>query len=378
MSAATAWTRQMVQAVIPTPADRMTPVIGAPAATPLIQGLDLWDMWPLAHPDGATASVDGGTLWFALSAPIMPDPADRHAVARIRLVLEREGIWTDCGDALPDGLAPGSREWSGSALLHDTGHVTLFFTAAGRRGEPRITFEQRLFQTTGKLDLSGATPRITGWSPPHESVRADGEIYVVADQSEGGPGRIKAFRDPAYFRDPADGASYLLFAASLAAAAPYADGAIGLARATDPTLASWELLPPLLHATGVNTELERPHVLLRDGRYVLFWCTQHHIFAAGGPRGPTGLYGMQAQHLTGPYTPLNGDGLVLANPDSEPTQAYSWWVTGEGRVTSFIDYWGMRSRSLATHPELLRTHFGGVPAPFVRLTLAPGRSRLIW
>ncbi len=375
MTMVTAWTPEMVQAAIPTPPDRMGPVIAA-AVRPAIPGFDLWDMWPLAHADGRTACIAGGVLWFALSAPILPDPADRHEVARIRLLLEREGAWTDCGNALPDGLSPGSREWSGSALLHDTGQVTLFFTAAGRRGECRVTFEQRLFQTNGMLDLSGPTPRIAVWSQARETVRADGYTYVVANQSEGGPGRIKAFRDPAYFRDPADGASYVLFAASLASAGLQADGAIGLARATDPMLACWELLPPLLHATGVNTELERPHLVLRDGRYLLFWCTQHHVFAAECPRGPTGLYGMEAERLAGPYTPLNGDGLVLANPDDEPAQAYSWWVTGEGRVTSFVDYWGMRGRRLVECPELLRSHFGGVPAPFLQLTFTPGQSKL--
>ena len=35
----------------------------------------------------------------------------------------------------------------------------------------------------------------------------------------GAIGTIKAFRDPAFFRDPADGCDYLLFTASLAASA---------------------------------------------------------------------------------------------------------------------------------------------------------------
>ena len=373
MTLPAAWTREMVQAVIPTPPNRMAPVLGPPETRPLIAGVDLWDMWPLARPDGSTADVAGGVLWFALSAPILPDPADRHALARIRLLLECDGAWIDCGNAMPDGFTPGSREWSGSALLRG-GRVTLFFTAAGRRGEARVTFEQRLCHTTGTLAVSGGMPRIADWSPVQETVRADSATYVIANQTEGGPGRIKAFRDPAYFRDPADGASYLLFAASLAAAAPYADGAIGLARATNDTLQSWALLPPLLHATGVNTELERPHLLHRDGRYILLWCTQRHVFAAGGPAGPTGLYGMEAGQLFGPYRPLNDDGLVLANPETEPAQAYSWWVTGEGRITSFVDYWGMEGRSFKQHPELVREQFGGVPAPFLQISIEPGRA----
>jgi levansucrase len=269
---------------------------------------------------------------------------------------------------MPDGFSPGSREWAGSAVLGPgAGEVTLFFTAAGRRGEVPPTVEQRLFQTTGRLDVTGAPPVIRDWSAPFESVASDDEVYVRADQAEGPPGKLKAFRDPAYFRDPADGRSYLLFAASLKGS-PYAEnGAVGVARARDALLRDWELLPPLLVADGVNNELERPHVVLRDGRYHLFWSTQTHTFAASVRAGPNGLYGMVAPAFGGPYVPLNGSGLVLANPSAEPTQAYSWWVTGEGEVASFVDYWGMAGRRLADHPELVRGQFGGVPAPRSRL-----------
>ena len=67
--------------------------------------------------------------------------------------------------------------------------------------------------------------------------------------------------------------------------------------------------------------------------------------------------------MAGPWQPVNETGLVAANPASEPTQAYSWWVTGERRVVGFIDYWGLAGRDLTSHPELMRTQFGGTPAP---------------
>ena len=72
---------------------------------------------------------------------------------------------------------------------------------------------------------------------------------------------------------------------------------------------------------------------------------------------------MVADAMTGPWRPVNANGLVAANPLHEPTQSYSWWVTGDDEVWSFVDYWGMAGRSLADRPDLIRTHFGGTPAP---------------
>jgi levansucrase len=342
-----------------------------------LAGIDLWDMWPLALRDGATACVAGGTLWFALSAPQMPDPVDRHGLARIRLLHQAGETWRDCGNALPDGFSPGSREWAGSALLDAaSGRVTLFFTAAGRRDESRLTFEQRLVKSTGLLDLAGDTPAIAGWSPVRECVASDGCDYVIANQAEGSPGTIKAFRDPAYFHDRFDGVDYLLFAASLGQSKHDFNGCVGVARASG-DLESWSLLPPLLTADGVNNELERPHVVFHAGCHYLFWSTQTHTFAPGVAAGPNGLYGAVAPAFLGPYEPLNGSGLVCANPPSEPMQSYSWWVQGDCSVVSFIDYWGMAGRSLKDHPELRRSQFGGVPAPTFKLRLS-GREAFLF
>ena len=80
--------------------------------------------------------------------------------------------------------------------------------------------------------------------------------------------------------------------------------------------------------------------------------------------------GAVADRFDGPWRPANGTGLVATNPASEPTQAYSWWVTGEGQVWSFIDHWGMKGRTFADNPELLRSQFGGTPAPLFTLAFA--------
>ena len=127
------------------------PLIGAAEALPILPGLDLWDSWPLAHEDGRTATVDGRELWFFLSSECFPDPGQRHNAAKIRLASLGPDGWRDHGDVLPAALSPGTREWAGSAVLHDDGSsVSLFFTAAGRRGAGN-SFEQRLFCANGKL-----------------------------------------------------------------------------------------------------------------------------------------------------------------------------------------------------------------------------------
>lgn len=343
-----------------------TPALAAAKAGGLA-GLDLWDMWPVQLADGATARISGGTLWMILSAPVLPDSDQRHGIARIRLVLERDGDWIDCGDALPEGLCPGSREWAGSAVLDPpSGAVTLYFTAAGRRGEAAPSFAQRLFETVGTLAGDGAGLRIIGWSDPVESLVADGRRYMLVDAATGVPGFIKGFRDPAWFRDPADGADYLLFTASIPDAASDWNGAIGVARRDG---GAWVALDPLLVCDGLNNELERPHILARGGRYYLFFSTQRRVFAPDGPNGPNGLYGMVAEHVLGPYRPLNGSGLVAANPPQAPFQTYSWWVTGELEVAGFVEMPGLMSDPANESAETRRAHFGGVPAPRFRIAL---------
>ena len=372
-----AWSLAHVAAIPANPV-AYSPIITAADVTPILPGLDIWDMWPLALRDGVNAAVAGGVLWFALSAPIQPDPIDRHKFARIRLLLQKNRLWYDCGNAFPDGFAPGSRDWSGSAIYDFiTSKVTIFFTAAGRYGETKPTVEQRLFQVSGRLDFSGALPAIVGWQTPHEFVKSDDKRYVLVNQAEGEPGKIKAFRDPAYFRDPADGRHYIVFAASLKNSPHSENAAIGIARALDDDLSAWQLLPPLLHADGVTNEMERPHLVYKNGQYYLFWSTLASVFSKAAPAGLTGLYGMVAPSLFGAYEPLNGGGLVIANPLTEPLQTYSWWVMGDLSVTSFVDYWGLQGRVVAEHPDLIRSHFGGVPAPFLTISLHGATSRLV-
>lgn len=377
VSTPTFWLPSDVEAIADNPLPEI-PVLRGRPAFPQFAGLDLWDMWPVQLRGGETADFDGWILWMILSAPSLPDPIDRHGVARIRLVMQRGDEWRDCGNLFPDGFCPGKREWAGSAMYDPrAGQVTVFWTAAGRRGDDHISFEQRMFQSSGRVQFGDDHISITGWSAPVESFTSDDDYYVVANQQAGAPGQIKGFRDPAYFYDPADGQSYLLFTGSLKKTEHSHNAVIGIARSPGGLDEEWMLLPPIISAVGLNNELERPHALYRNDSYYVFWSTQTFVFSSRGPNGPNGLYGMVAPSIFGPYRPLNGTGLVAANPAAEPYQCYSWLVMADLTVASFVDYWGMKGGRLDQHPQRVRSHFGGVPAPLFQIKLDGDRTEML-
>lgn len=356
------WSREAARTAADQP-DAALPVIGADDVRPIVAGHDLWDMWQIARTDGSTVVVAGRSWWFFLATPQFDDPEARHDRARIWLTSHGADGWRDHGRVFATGFTPGSREWSGSAVLEDDGvTLTMYLTAAGRAEGPH-SFEQRLFETKGRFAVTDGEPVLADWTTPVESVVADDHRYAVAAEVEAPAHGIKGFRDPGYFRDPADGRDYLLFVGNAGWTETWPNGVIGLAARDGDR---WTLRPPLVDALGVNNELERPHIVMRDGRYYLFWSTQARRFASG-IGAPTGLYGMTAETMAGPWCPINGSGLVAGNPAAEPFQAYCWWVTGEGEVISFVDYWGLDGTGLPADPAGRRMRFGGTAAPWFRL-----------
>jgi levansucrase len=327
--------------------------------------LDAWDAWPIQTVSGQPALFHGAELWMTLAAPVADDPNLRHRRARIHL-LQRQpeatgGGWRDLGPAMPDGFSPGICEWSGCAVWRPdtpeaaTGRVELHFTVTGRRGQPFET-RQRLCVTSARLDWTDGEARLTGWTPVRETLAPHVAWRQPADGVDPAPGFIHALRDPALFRDPDDGQEYLVYAASLAGA-PLHRGAIGIAMAD--CSGGWTDLGPLLRADGLNHELERPHLVRTSDGIYLFWCTQAKMFAPGGPVGPTGLYAVFAPALNGRWTPVNGSGLVAANPPDAPSQTYAWWVTGVLEVHGFVDV-------LPDAPpgDRCRVFAGGLAPPF--------------
>lgn len=360
-----AWTAGALQA-LRLDRDNQAPVISE--ATAMSPELDVWDAWPLADAQGSPVEWNGGELWFALAVARAEDPEQRHHLARIHHFHRQGDRFQHLGQTLPDTIAPGAREWSGSAKLVE-GKVTLFFTAAGHKGDGQLTYHQRIFSTQASLCNENV---FSDWSKPIEIFTADGAVYRPADENEGEPGKIKAFRDPGHFRDR-DGKNYVLFTGSSATEPGSHDGVIGVA--AQQADGRFDLLPPLFKATGVNNELERPHIVEHAGRLYMFWSTQRGVFAPG-IMAPTGLYGATAENIGGPWQLLNGHGLVIANPVERPTQAYSWWVLPDLTVASFVDYWGPEDTG---RPEIetRRARFGGTFAPFLRIALDGDRSSLV-
>ncbi|GAA0769296.1 levansucrase [Erythromicrobium ramosum] len=347
-----AWTADHVGRIEPGQGGVIPPVV-APDHSGLDAARLYWDMWPVQDAHGARALIAGRELWMALTAPDRGDPALRHFEAKIHWIERRGGAWHDRGPVLPDLAIPYEREWAGSALL-DQGVVTLFFTAAGTAARAG-GYQQELWSASAPLGADGWPGE---WSFPTPLVTGYGPHYMPADAHEGEAGKIKAFRDPAYFRDPADGGEYLAFTASLAGSGSAFNGAFGLALKG---ANGWILMPPCLHAEGVNNELERAHLVYHAKHYYAFWSTQTATFAPDLRHAPGGLYGMVADSMADPWRPLNGTGLVLANPVDRPLQTYSWFVDASLTVCSFVDV-------------LPDGSFGGVPAPLLRLALDGDRA----
>ncbi len=350
----TAWTAEHVRQITPGVAALIPPII-APDHSRLDPARLYWDMWPVQDAHGQPATIAGRALWMALAAPDRGDPGLRHFEAKIHLIERREGEWLDRGPLLPDFDVPYEREWAGSALFDD-GVMTLFFTAAGTAAKAG-GYQQQLWQASAAVGADGLPDE---WGFPTPCFDNYGADYMPADAHDGAPGMIKAFRDPAWFRDPTDGTEYLAFTASLAGSDSAFNGAFGLARRD---ASGWVLIPPCLHADGVNNELERAHLVFYGGHYYAFWSTQTGTFVPELRHAPGGLYGMVASSMQGPWKPLNGTGLVIANPADRPLQTYSWFVDASLTVCSFVDM-------------LPDGRFGGVPAPLLQLELDGERAAL--
>jgi len=97
--------------------------------------------------------------------------------------------------------------------------------------------------------------------------------------------------------------------------------------------------------------------------------SRSHKYTYGdGVSGPDGVYGFVSDSLFGPYQPLNGSGLVLGNPSSQPYQTYSHCVMPNGLVTSFID-------SVPESDGGYRV--GGTEAPTVQLKIKGNQTFMV-
>jgi len=384
------WTREQAAGIKRSDAT-VAPIVYAPEQE-TDDDVHIWDTWLLRNRDGSIAEIDGYRVIFSLSASEELLPGKRHDVATIRYFYSEDGkAWT-CGGTVFDGDAFGSRQWAGSALYDDDGTVYVYYTAAGYRDEAELSYQQRIAVGAGGAVTTDADGLSIDGPWTHEIIlEPDGESYEREEQSRG---MIYTFRDPWFFEDPATGETCLLFEANTPVPEsknPYDcetvheefNGNIGLAVSTtgDPT--DWELHEPLIESVATNQELERPHMIVRDGSYYLFVSSHEHTFAPG-LEGYDALYGFVAESLRGEYKPLNGSGLVATNPASAPFQTYSWLAyphDEEILVSSFFNYYDLRGLSLddvagLPHVEQQR-RFGGTLAPTLRIELDGAETRIL-
>ncbi|WP_049914671.1 glycoside hydrolase family 68 protein [Haloterrigena salina] len=350
----------------------------------------IWDTWPLRHRDGSIAKIDGWQIVFSLTASKDLVPGDRHNEATIRYFYSRNGhSWREGGTAFENPL--GHHQWAGSAMYDESeDQIYHFYTATS----PEPEFRQRLALAKGASFETG--PRgveLTGTQAHTIIGAADGELYQTLEQSRE-QGIVYAFRDPWYFQHPETGEDLLVFEGNTPTGSDSPsdprsyNGNVGVMRATNDSLTEWELLPPNLEAIEVNQQLERPHYVFNDGKWYLFVLSHEFTFAPG-LQGPDALYGFVSDSLYGDYEPLNGSGLVVANPESAPFQAYSWLAMPHGNdvlVESFENFRGLDDTSRGEisldevghlPPEEQKDLFGGTLAPSLKVQLQGNETRVV-
>jgi levansucrase len=318
-------------------------------------------------------------------------------------------------DVLPDLTGPTLAQHSLSPQVIEPTSDTY----PGYPTTPGISYEQKIAVAYGPTLVATDTGLEIQGEWTHEILlEADGQFYQTQEQADVGP--LNAFRDPFVFRDPNDSKIYMLLEGNVGGArkseqrcanedigseafrtqlqtegvvippeAPYYNGSIGLAASVNDSLTDFELRPALVTATCVNQELERPHFVFKDGRYYLFTASHIGKFAPIGnlqEKGAEGLYGFVSDTIDGDYQPLNGHGLVLANPEEQPFQAYSYDVlpvnfdgTNRYFVTSFVDYPNTQDINAVGNlpPEEQLAGFGGTLAPTNEIAIEDNTTRLV-
>ncbi|MGP9819808.1 glycoside hydrolase family 68 protein [Salinarimonas sp. NSM] len=351
---------------------------------PFEQGVTVWDAWPVRTPDGAVAEIDGWVVMVGLSAELAEIEEtgwDFYTLSTWRYWYTRDGAWRPGGVVFTREEALGSRQWAGSTFYDpDTREITFYYTAVGRpdaaslaEDEPqrpisihneaagRPLAEQRLASVTASLSASGEGIAFSGFGEHRIIGEADGFWYDTMETYLASSA-VYGFRDPEYMVDPITGSEHVLFTANGAGIAGPYNGVVGLMTRTDE--GDWRLEPPLVVSAGVNSQLERPHVVYRDGQAYLFFSTHDFTFASD-IHGPRGLYGFHSQsgRLTGRWTPINEHGLVAANPRIDPAQIYSFLVLPDGHVMSYLnETWGFE-----LDPGNEERSFAGAPGPMFRL-----------
>lgn len=359
------------------------------AQTGKLEHLDVWDSWPVQDvKTGYVANWNGYQLVVAMMG--VPEANDNH----IYLLYNKYGDnnlanWKNAGPIFGYNASPLLQQWSGSAVVNTDGSIQLFYTQVdGSQGSNH----QKLASVTLLLSDNNGEVKIEKLANDHVVFEGDGYHYQTYKQwieTNKGADNI-AMRD-AHVIEGEDGHRYLVFEAStgtegyqgldqiynwsnyggddafnikslldvlenrdIKSRASWANAAIGILRLTDdetnPQVA--EVYSPLLTATMVSDEIERPDVVKLNGKYYLFAATRlnrgsndHAWMAANDAVGDNvAMVGYVSDSLNGKYVPLNESGVVLTAsvPANWRTATYSYYaVPVEGHsnwllITSYI------------------------------------------
>lgn len=364
-----------------------------PPAELLEPDLYTWDGWPLRDKmTGDISVIDGYVVYIALSAPRTPETGTAfYTISEWRYWYKQQGTdeWERGGLVFEGEEAPlGSRQWAGSARYdRETGKASFYYTPVGdlepdqapmypnefpqshpASGRPPV-IQQMAIATADVVMDDGV--QFENFSEHEIILEADGQLYQTFDDSVTDQ-VIYGMRDPFHWYDQENDEEYILFTANAAFKPGPQNGVIGIARKVNDGegggAGEWELLPPIIGAPEVSSQLERPHVLVKDDLLYVFFTTHTFTFNPEGA-GPEGLYGFvtDSGSIRGHYTPLNGTGLVAGNPPIAPNQTYSYLTLPGGYVMSYIN-------TAAT--ETLQLNWVGAPAPMFQIAIDGNQTHI--
>lgn len=387
------WTREAASKLKATASNTVPPFNLAKVRT-LIPGQHFWDWWYVMTEDGKVADINGFKIIVGLARPI--DDAE-SANARIVYLLSKDGEHYAYGGPLfgEHRLFADCQEWSGSTILRDDGKLQTFYTVAkGVLIDGNWQTSQRF--ATAIQELTTTDTSVVAQVPFYHELLAqpDGLLYETPDQAGAREAMYPTahsraigsdqtentcFRDILFYKCPRTGRRFGLFEANTgsevcpagtvtrdyigsSAHEPMysptpddlkANGCIGILEFTneDNTFAS--LMPPILTSNLVTDEIERINVIDHKG-YVYLFCVGHGnkntlVTHNEDLSNRDYMIGFRSRSLFGPYTPLNGSGVVVqqksygapySGQEQNQQYVYSWKLvpTGTKGVFDCVGY----------------------------------------
>ena len=325
--------------------------------------LESWDSWVVLNHKGRPANFNGYYLQVAMagawddasqgylylySQPINSNSfEDWHLIGR----LFNAAMHKDSQDYY---IQKQTQEWSGSTILEDDGSLRLFYAAysgaksaggSGDSDQTLVTANIKLSfdEATGKISIGNVSDWRSLFDGDSENYESESQFDVIKWAQENN----HAMRDAHYFEDNEH--KYIVFESNTGLNFGYqgevedynianlggdisfnidkveelnnhtdemslsrvANGCLGLIELTDDYKIK-QVLPPLLVATTVTDEIERPNIIYHKGLYYLFTVTRGAKMANNQVSGrDIYMLGYYSPSLSVPFQPMNGCGIVL-------------------------------------------------------------------